>query len=72
MLHSDTVGNGKSIKLVVGNTANGHYKETEVYDTYIDLRYIPELSVVRKDESGVEIGAALSISKVALYLREIV
>lgn len=69
-LHSDTVGNGRSIKLVVGNTANGYYKETEVYDKYVDLRYIPELSVVQKDESGIELGAALSISKVALYLKE--
>lgn len=70
MLHSDTVGNGRSIKLVVGNTANGYYKEEEIYDKYIDLRYIPELSVVRKDESGIELGAALSISKVILYLKE--
>ncbi|KAL1552862.1 aryl-alcohol oxidase 3 [Salvia divinorum] len=70
LLHSDTVVKDGSVKLVVGNTANGYYKETEVYDIYIDLRYIPELSVVKRDESGIELGAALSISKVVVYLRE--
>ncbi|KAL6564919.1 aryl-alcohol oxidase 3 [Orobanche minor] len=70
LLHSDMVENGTRIKLVVGNTANGYYKETEKYDKYIDLRYIPELSVVRKDDSGIEFGAALSISKVISYLKE--
>ncbi|KAK6163985.1 hypothetical protein DH2020_000849 [Rehmannia glutinosa] len=70
LLHSDMVENGKRTKLVVGNTANGYYKETEKYDKYIDLRYIPELSVVKEDNSGIEFGAALSISKVILYLKE--
>lgn len=64
------VGNSGSTKLVVGNTANGYYKENEVYDKYIDLRYIPELSLVKKDESGIELGAALSISKAVLHLKE--
>ncbi|KAL8548804.1 hypothetical protein ACS0TY_007901 [Phlomoides rotata] len=67
LFHSDAVS---SIKLVVGNTSNGYYKETEKYDKYIDLRYIPELSVVKMDESGIEFGAALSISKVVLHLKE--
>ncbi|KAL7152035.1 hypothetical protein ABFS83_04G070400 [Erythranthe nasuta] len=70
LLNSDIVENGTRIKLVVGNTANGYYKETEIYDRYIDLRHIPELSVVQKGSSGVEIGAALSISKAILYLKE--
>ncbi|KAL7113650.1 hypothetical protein ACP275_04G073200 [Erythranthe tilingii] len=70
LLNVDIVENGTRIKLVVGNTANGYYKETEIYDRYIDLRYIPELSVVKKGSSGVEIGAALSISKAILYLKE--
>ncbi|KAI3450113.1 hypothetical protein Pfo_006778 [Paulownia fortunei] len=55
LLHSDMVENGKRIKLVVGNTGYG---------------YIPELSVVRKNTSVIEFGAALSISKVILYLKE--
>ncbi|KAL3828644.1 hypothetical protein ACJIZ3_017446 [Penstemon smallii] len=70
MLPSDKVENGTRIKLIVGNTGDGYYKETEKYDKYIDLRYIPELSVVRMDNSGIEFGATLSISKVVQYLRE--
>ncbi|KAL7113652.1 hypothetical protein ACP275_04G073300 [Erythranthe tilingii] len=70
--HSDRVveKNGNRIKMVVGNTSNGYYKETEKYDKYIDLRYILELSVVRKDSSGIEFGAAISISKVISYLKQ--
>ncbi|KAK6164018.1 hypothetical protein DH2020_000882 [Rehmannia glutinosa] len=70
LLESDVVENGKRTKLVVGSTGNGYYKETEKYDKYIDLRCIPELSVVRKDNLGIEFGAVLSISKVILYLKE--
>ncbi|GER40669.1 aldehyde oxidase [Striga asiatica] len=70
LLNSDMVENGEKIRLVVGNTANGYYKETEKYDKYIDLRYTPELSVIRRDESGIEFGAALTISKVIFYLKE--
>ncbi|KAL0459046.1 UNVERIFIED_CONTAM: Aldehyde oxidase 4 [Sesamum latifolium] len=70
LLHSDMVENRTRIKLVVGNTGNGYYKETDIYGKYIDLRYIPELSMVRKSNSGIELGAALPISKVILYLKE--
>ncbi|KAL0435242.1 UNVERIFIED_CONTAM: Aldehyde oxidase 4 [Sesamum radiatum] len=70
LLHSDMVENGMRTKLVVGNTGNGYYKETDIYGKYIDLRYIPELSMVRKNNSGIELGAALPISKVILYLKE--
>ncbi|KAL0418395.1 UNVERIFIED_CONTAM: Abscisic-aldehyde oxidase [Sesamum radiatum] len=70
LLHSGIVENGAKIKLVVGNTGDGYYKETEKYDKYIDLRYIPELSAVKKDNSGIEFGAALPISKVIIYLKE--
>ncbi|CAA2978249.1 indole-3-acetaldehyde oxidase-like [Olea europaea subsp. europaea] len=70
LLHSDVVQNGTKIKLVVGNTGTGYYKEAEIYDKYIDLRYIPDLSAVRRDNSGIEFGAALSISKVIFSLKE--
>ncbi|KAG8388873.1 hypothetical protein BUALT_Bualt02G0170300 [Buddleja alternifolia] len=70
LLHSDINENFTRIKLVVGNTGNGYYKETEKYDKYIDLGYIRELSVVREDNSGIEFGAALSISKVISYLKD--
>lgn len=71
LLNSNMVGNGGLIKLVVGNTGMGYYKETEKFDKYIDLRYIPELSMVMKDDNlGIEFGAALPISKVILHLKE--
>ncbi|KAL0437113.1 UNVERIFIED_CONTAM: Indole-3-acetaldehyde oxidase [Sesamum radiatum] len=70
LLHSGLVENGAKFKLVVGNTGDGYYKETEKYDKFIDLRYIPELLVVKKDNSGIEFGAALPISKVIIYLKE--
>ncbi|PIN02954.1 Xanthine dehydrogenase [Handroanthus impetiginosus] len=70
LLNSSTAEEGVRIKLVVGNTGDGYYKETEKYDKYIDLRYIPELSAVKKDNSGIEFGAALPISKVISHLKE--
>ncbi|XP_047330186.1 abscisic-aldehyde oxidase-like [Impatiens glandulifera] len=49
------------VKLVVGNTGMGYYKEIVPFHNYIDLRYIPELSVIRMDQNGIEIGAAVTI-----------
>ncbi|XP_058000404.1 indole-3-acetaldehyde oxidase isoform X2 [Hevea brasiliensis] len=62
--------NGVRMKLVVGNTGMGYYKEVEHYDRYIDLSYIPELSMIRRDHTGIEIGAAVTISKAIEALRE--
>ncbi|XP_022898972.1 indole-3-acetaldehyde oxidase-like [Olea europaea var. sylvestris] len=70
LLYPNVSENGMKIKLVVGNTGTGYYKETEKYDKYVDLRYIPQLSVVIKDNSGIVFGAALSISKVIFSLKE--
>ena len=63
-------GNGTRVKVVVGNTGMGYYKEVENYDKYIDLRYIPELSVIRRDNTGISIGAAVTISKAIEALKE--
>ncbi|KAJ9676130.1 hypothetical protein PVL29_024905 [Vitis rotundifolia] len=63
-------GNGTRVKVVVGNTGMGYYKEVENYDKYIDLRYIPELSVIRRDHTGISIGAAVTISKAIEALKE--
>ncbi|EPS68517.1 hypothetical protein M569_06242, partial [Genlisea aurea] len=71
MLNFDKHENGESTKLVVGNTGDGYYKETKKYNKYIDLRYISELSAVRKDNSGIEFGAALTISTLISYMKEI-
>ncbi|OMO91072.1 Aldehyde oxidase/xanthine dehydrogenase, a/b hammerhead [Corchorus capsularis] len=59
-----------SMKIVVGNTGTGYYKELVGYERYIDLKYVPELSTIRKDQSGVEIGAAVTISKAIKALKE--
>ncbi|XVF69320.1 hypothetical protein PTKIN_Ptkin11bG0071400 [Pterospermum kingtungense] len=63
LLQSDKANEGTSMKIIVGNTGVGYYKELLHHDTYIDLRYIPELSIIRKDPSGIEIGAAVTIYK---------
>ncbi|KAK6802672.1 hypothetical protein RDI58_000455 [Solanum bulbocastanum] len=69
-LQSNLAENGARIKLVVGNTGTGYYKETQRYDRYIDLRYIPELSIIRFDHIGIEVGAAVTISKLISFLKE--
>ncbi|BAT80947.1 hypothetical protein VIGAN_03057600 [Vigna angularis var. angularis] len=62
--------NGTRIKIVVSNTGMGYYKDKEDYDKYIDLRGISELSKIRKVRTGIEIGAAVTISKAIEVLRE--
>ncbi|KAI3823458.1 hypothetical protein L1987_04894 [Smallanthus sonchifolius] len=62
--------NGVMVKFVAGNTGIGYYKETDQFDKYIDLRFIPELSTFKKAGSHVEIGATVSISKLILALKE--
>ncbi|POO01417.1 Aldehyde oxidase/xanthine dehydrogenase [Trema orientale] len=64
LLKDHDFGNGTEMKIVVGNTGIGYYKEIEHYKGYIDLKYIPELSVIRMDTTGFDIGAAVTISKV--------
>ena len=63
-------GNGSRVKVVVGNTGMGYYKEVESYDKYIDLRHIPEFSMIRRDNTGISIGATVTISKAIEALRE--
>ncbi|KAL6636782.1 hypothetical protein ACP70R_024354 [Stipagrostis hirtigluma subsp. patula] len=52
-----------SVKIVASNTGSGVYKDQDLYDKYIDIKGIPELSVINKTSKGVEIGAVVSISK---------
>nr|XP_043629363.1 indole-3-acetaldehyde oxidase-like [Erigeron canadensis] len=61
---------GVAVKLVAGNTGIGYYKETKQYDKYIDLRFIPELSIINRDDSQIEVGATVSISKLIVALKE--
>ncbi|KAI7725037.1 hypothetical protein M8C21_029808 [Ambrosia artemisiifolia] len=70
LLESTAAENGMMVKLVAGNTGSSYYKETECYNKYIDLRFIPELSDIKKAGSQIEIGATVSISKLILALKE--
>ncbi|CAL5190348.1 unnamed protein product [Lathyrus oleraceus] len=62
--------NGTRIKVVANNTGMGYYKDKEGYDKYIDLKGISELSKIRKDQSGIEIGAAVTISNAIEVLKQ--
>jgi len=53
----------KSVKIVASNTGSGVYKDQDLYDTYIDIKGIPKLSVVNRSSEGIELGSVLSISK---------
>lgn len=70
LVEYSSTDNGVMVKLVAGNTGVGYYKETKQYDRYIDLRFISELSTIKKDVSHIEIGATVSISKLILALKE--
>ncbi|MCD7449395.1 aryl-alcohol oxidase 2 [Datura stramonium] len=70
LLNSNVTENAASFKFVVGNTGTGYYKETQLYDYYIDLRYIPELSIIRRDHTGIEVGATMTISKLISFLKK--
>ncbi|GMG98377.1 hypothetical protein Nepgr_000217 [Nepenthes gracilis] len=61
---------GIRVKLVVSNTGTGYYKELEKYDKYIDLRYIPELTGIKRDHTSIQIGAGVTITKTIESLRE--
>ncbi|MCD7449398.1 aryl-alcohol oxidase 2 [Datura stramonium] len=70
LLNSNVTENGASFKLVVGNTGSGYYKENQRYDHYVDLRHVPELSIIKRDQTGIEVGATVTISKFISFLKE--
>ncbi|KAI3964319.1 hypothetical protein MKW92_015183 [Papaver armeniacum] len=43
---------------IESENGTGYYKEVDHYNNYINLRYIPELSMILSDNTGIEIGAA--------------
>ncbi|TVU44679.1 hypothetical protein EJB05_04128, partial [Eragrostis curvula] len=53
----------KSVKIVASNTGSGVYKDEDLYDKYIDIKGIPELSVINKSSKGIELGSVVSITK---------
>jgi indole-3-acetaldehyde oxidase len=52
-----------SVKIVASNTGSGVYKDQDLYDKYIDIKGIPELSVINRSTKGIELGSVVSISK---------
>ncbi|AQK62428.1 aldehyde oxidase2 [Zea mays] len=52
-----------SVKIVASNTGSGVYKDQDLYDKYIDIKGIPELSVINRSSKGIELGSVVSISK---------
>ncbi|XP_022731818.1 indole-3-acetaldehyde oxidase-like [Durio zibethinus] len=70
LLEMDDDNNGTTMNIVVGNTGTGYYKELQCNERYIDLKYIPEVSIIRKDQTGIEIGASVTISRAIKALRE--
>ncbi|KAJ1293276.1 hypothetical protein BS78_01G055200 [Paspalum vaginatum] len=52
-----------SVKIVASNTGSGVYKDQDLYDKYIDIRGIPDLSVITRSSNGIELGSVVSISK---------
>ncbi|KAF3671352.1 hypothetical protein FXO38_01842 [Capsicum annuum] len=69
-LNSNVTENSARFKLVVGNTGTGYYKETQRYDHYVNLRYIPKLSIIERDQTGIKVGATVTISKLISFLKE--
>ncbi|KAK1281653.1 Indole-3-acetaldehyde oxidase [Acorus calamus] len=64
-LLSSEEANGK-----VGNTDVGVYRNYDQYDKYIDVRNIPELTEIKRDDTKIEIGAAVTISRTIEALKE--
>ncbi|KAK3149113.1 hypothetical protein QOZ80_3AG0213140 [Eleusine coracana subsp. coracana] len=60
----------KSAKIVASNTGSGVYKDQDLHDKYIDIKGIPELSVINKSSKGVELGSVVSITKVIEVLSD--
>ncbi|PKU64420.1 indole-3-acetaldehyde oxidase [Dendrobium catenatum] len=62
--------NGSMVKMVAGNTGSGVYKEDDLYDRFIDLKGIPELSSIKCDDKGIQIGATVTVSRAIEVLKE--
>ncbi|CAN6281052.1 unnamed protein product [Urochloa humidicola] len=52
-----------SVKIVASNTGSGVYKDQDLHDKYIDIKGIPELSLINRSSKGIELGSVVSISK---------
>eukprot|EP01018_Ginkgo_biloba_P006626 Gb_10656 [translate_table: standard] len=61
--------NGNEVKLVVGNTCAGVYKQIKPR-VFVDISNIPELQVIRRLGSAIEVGAAVTIAKLIEILED--
>lgn len=52
------------------NALSGVYKEIDLYDKYISLTGIPELSIIERNGKGLTLGAAVTIYKAIEVLKE--
>lgn len=57
------------LKLVVGNTSAGIYKNMEP-KVFIDISNISQLKIITRHDSGIEVGAAVTISKLIEALED--
>ncbi|KAK1309575.1 putative aldehyde oxidase-like protein [Acorus calamus] len=69
-LLSSEEANGSRVRLLVGNTGAGVYRNYDQYDKYIDVRNIPELLEIKRDDTKIEIGATVTISRTIEALKE--
>jgi CO/xanthine dehydrogenase FAD-binding subunit len=63
-------GRNQTVKLVVGNTSAGYYKDVRSTAVFVDVSQIPQLLAVRLDARGLELGAATRIAELIDYLEE--
>ncbi|XP_006650706.2 probable aldehyde oxidase 2 [Oryza brachyantha] len=63
MLLDSNLFDERSVKIVASNTGSGVYKDQDLHAKYINISHIPELSAINRSSKGVELGAAVSISK---------
>ncbi|KAL2608711.1 hypothetical protein R1flu_027284 [Riccia fluitans] len=60
----------RDVHFVVGNTSSGIYKDFRP-SVYVDINNIPELQCLVKTDSALEVGAAVSLSKLIDTLEDI-
>ncbi|KAK1394673.1 indole-3-acetaldehyde oxidase-like [Heracleum sosnowskyi] len=69
-IETDMATDSTQSRLVAGDTGRGYYKELDHYDNYIDLKKVSELLSIKRDHTGIIIGAAVTISQAILALNE--
>ncbi|XP_057820291.2 indole-3-acetaldehyde oxidase isoform X2 [Cryptomeria japonica] len=65
----ETAKENVELKLVVGNTSAGIYKNVRP-KVFVDISNIPELQIIKRHEFGIEIGAAVTISNLIEVLED--